>query len=415
MKKKILSLFIIFDILVFIYLFGFYGIDKLNNNINGFINSNKYLAGFIYNDLDNVNGNGNLISDSDAIDLKNSKDIITGSELSFDTRNYPYYGFLTDNEKSLYKQIYANASAINKTFVVVKDIDKSNVNNVMESLYYDHPELFWLGNSYTYKYTKDGNVVQVSLSFNDTANNIESSKSKFESKANDILSKANTLSNNYEKEKYVHNALVSSVSYNEKSSLNQSAYSAIVNGSTVCAGYARAFQYLLIKLNIPCYYVVGNASGDHAWNIVKLGSGYYNVDVTWDYSSKSKYTYFNRTDSDFNSSHIRQGKSVKLPSCNATTYRGLEDKVVSNSKVDSNSSNKVDSNVTNNNIDNNNNNVNNDSNVSSNVDSSINDGNKFFIYYYKDSDGNNDITNDADTDALVDDKSSVDDEVNEEN
>ena len=38
---------------------------------------------------------------------------------------------------------------------------------------------------------------------------------------------------------------------------NQTAYSALVNGSTVCAGYSKAFQLLMTKLGIPTYYVVG--------------------------------------------------------------------------------------------------------------------------------------------------------------
>ena len=68
---------------------------------------------------------------------------------------------------------------------------------------------------------------------------------------------------------------------------------AIVNKKTVCAGYAKAFQLLLTKLNIPCYYIVGFAKEAHAWNIVKL-DGYYNVDLTWD-DAKEQYKYFNKT------------------------------------------------------------------------------------------------------------------------
>ena len=51
----------------------------------------------------------------------------------------------------------------------------------------------------------------------------------------------------------------------------------------VCAGYARAVQYLLERLGIPCIYVEGNTIGSsegHAWNIVQIGGQYYYVDAT---------------------------------------------------------------------------------------------------------------------------------------
>ena len=104
--------------------------------------------------------------------------------------------------------------------------------------------------------------------------------------------------------------------------LNQSAYSALVNGKTVCAGYSRAFQYIMNKLNITTYYVTGKSQGEsHAWNIVKLGNGYYNIDLTWDDGKIITYNYFNKTDYEFSKTHERSEKSINLPSCNATTYK----------------------------------------------------------------------------------------------
>lgn len=111
------------------------------------------------------------------------------------------------------------------------------------------------------------------------------------------------------------------MTYDLTADMNQSAYSALVNGKSVCAGYARAYQYLLQQLGIPCYYCTGYSGGDHAWNIVKLEDGYYNVDVTWDDAAAIRYDYFNKTDADFASTHVRQNLSVYLPACNGTAYR----------------------------------------------------------------------------------------------
>ena len=106
--------------------------------------------------------------------------------------------------------------------------------------------------------------------------------------------------------------------------MNQSAYSALVNGKTVCAGYARAFQYLLGQLGIPCYYCTGFAGENHAWNIVALEDGYYNVDTTWDDTGDGTYDYFNKTDDDYAGDHIRRELSVYLPPCDGQAFRNLE-------------------------------------------------------------------------------------------
>ena len=72
---------------------------------------------------------------------------------------------------------------------------------------------------------------------------------------------------------------------------------------------------MMQQLGIPCYYCTGYAGEDHAWNIVKLDGAYYNVDVTWDDTEDSNYNYFNKSDSEYASTHRRTGLSVYLPAC----------------------------------------------------------------------------------------------------
>ena len=113
-----------------------------------------------------------------------------------------------------------------------------------------------------------------------TANDLDASKAEFEAAAKKITDETYGSYSDYDKEKIVHDTLISRVKYDRNAPMNQSAYSALVYGRTVCAGYARAFQYVLHQLDIPCYYVTGFAGENHAWNIVKLSDGYYNVDST---------------------------------------------------------------------------------------------------------------------------------------
>lgn len=277
------------------------------------------------NGYQQVQENREQIDDEAAKELQNQIGVgYTGDGLEFDSVRYPYYAMLDDVGKHIYRQIYANANEIYATFSPVEQITSDQLSQVFSAVYNDHPELFWLETAYSCKYLSDGRCVEIDLKFNRTAQNMDGAKAGFEENASQIISEARNLSSDYEKEKFVHDKLIERVSYHLGAEMNQSAYSALVNGQTVCAGYARAFQYLLQQLDIPCYYCTGYAGEAHAWNIVALDDGYYNVDATWDDSGGGRYDYFNKTDMDYASTHIRQELSVYLPPCNGSIYRNLE-------------------------------------------------------------------------------------------
>lgn len=249
----------------------------------------------------------------------------TGEMLVFDQNFYPYYHMLQGTERELYRQIYANAFSVIDRFKPCEEIYSTQINRVMEAVFHDNPVLFWVDTAYTCKYDSDGKCVEIGLQFNSTSKKLEQSQTTFYEKAEAILSVARTLQSDYEKEKYVHDKLLAKVTYDADADLNQSAYSALVTGKTVCAGYARAFQYLMQQLEIPCFYCGGYSGENHAWNIVNLYGDYYNVDATWDDTSPYTYDYFNKTDADFAGTHVRRSMSVNLPACNGTLYGGLEE------------------------------------------------------------------------------------------
>jgi hypothetical protein len=314
-------------------IFNPYSIKLIANSINKIATSDGIT---ISNDnIELTKSKGDLISDKEAKELKDSK--LTGEEYNFNTTYYPYYGMLSDNEKKLYKQVYVHMLKVKDSFVPYIDVNITEVKRTFEAIYNDHPEIFWVDTTYTYKYTKDNKCVQIDLTYNDTALDLEKHKKIFNTEVNRIIKNAKKYKTNYEREKYVHDVLVTSIKYDKTATMNQSAYSALINKNTICAGYARAFQYILMKLGIPTYYVVGTSTVNHAWNMVKLDDGYYNVDLTWDNSDLTRYKYFNKTDSDFSSSHKRTGLSLGLPSCNAYTYRNI----VNNKNVDKTSNIKT--------------------------------------------------------------------------
>ena len=246
----------------------------------------------------------------------------TGEGLAFDGELYPYYAMLEEDMRRLYAQIYANAMELGRTFSPVVTVNVDQLRTVFEAVYNDHPELFWLETGYSCKYLKNGKCVEITLKYNATAENLDTARADFEAAAGSILSGVENLGSSREKERQVHDSLMEMAEYVLDAPMNQSAYSALVEGRSVCAGYARAFQYLMQQLGIPCYYCTGFAGEDHAWNIIKLDGNYYNVDVTWDDTDPATYDFFNKSDQEFASSHRRTGLAVYLPACLAEGTSG---------------------------------------------------------------------------------------------
>ncbi|MBP3196912.1 MAG: hypothetical protein J6N21_07890 [Butyrivibrio sp.] len=251
----------------------------------------------------------------------------TGENETFDPLFYPYYNILNDKGKRLYKQIYANAIALNESFLPVEDATGKEWNTAMFSVIYDHPELFWVDASLYKQYDYNGNVIRLDFYYFDELPDIPAARQVFEAKAEEMIQGAKDLGSDFEKEKYIHDLLDNKLTY-DWGDLNQSAYSAIVYDTTVCAGYSKGFQYLMQKLQVPTYTCVGWGGfgllfgGMHGWNIIKLDSDYYNVDCTWDDDEPISYEYFNLSDDD-NYMHTRMFNSVYLPPCNGGKYSGL--------------------------------------------------------------------------------------------
>lgn len=247
-----------------------------------------------------------------------------GEDYQFDELFYPFYYMLNSAQQSLYRQIYANAMEVKASFAPAKTITVDLVKDTFEAVVNDHPELFYLQTGYSVKYTQTGRVVEIALSYYTFTNDLSQAKDLFDSSAESIVQMAKNTASVYDKERFVHNALISLAEYDDSAKWGQSAYGVLVDRASVCAGYARAFQYIMQRLGVPCYYCTGFSGESHAWNIIQIGDGFLNVDVTWDDTIPATYDFFNCTDEMYAGTHIRKGLSVNLPPCGASEYAGLE-------------------------------------------------------------------------------------------
>lgn len=272
--------------------------------------------------LEEPSGSGTYISSSEASEQYKDETEDTGkiTEYVFPEEMYPYRAMLTADQQSAYDRIYTSAMMCVQECRLYEGVSKDGIGDVMLAIYNDHPELFWISKKYSYKYSDSGRVISVKINFNETINDLNKALNNFNREANAIIEEASRLEGDEAKERYVYNAIIDSVEPVKEAQLNQSAYSAIVNKESVCAGYSRAFQYIMQKLDIPCYFCSGYANGgNHAWNIVKIDGEYYNVDISWDDELGMKddgtYRYYNVKDDRFSLRHTRRDLSILLPKC----------------------------------------------------------------------------------------------------
>lgn len=188
----------------------------------------------------------------------------------------------------------------------------------------DYPEIFWTRSvSGIYSSSSDSCFCS-QLSYNDYANDLATNKAAFKAAADAIMQNLPSGSD-YQKELYLHDALVNRITYNYEMAQEQNAYTAIVDGEAVCAGYAHAFQYMLMRAGIESYYVTGTGNGgSHAWNLVKIGGQWYFADISFDDPAGDQpslfYAYFNITTAMLEEDHTIGGlpDNVPIEPCTAT-------------------------------------------------------------------------------------------------
>ncbi len=146
----------------------------------------------------------------------------------------------------------------------------------------------------------------------------------------DLVEQSKAYKTDFEKEKFFHDYLVSTIEYNACDSFGdgQTPYGALILKQCVCNGYASSFELLMNLAGITCTYVIGLGNGgSHAWNQVLMGGAWYNVDVTWDDPvpddpGRVRYDYLNVNDEAFSRSH--KAESDFVATCFATEYNAMK-------------------------------------------------------------------------------------------
>lgn len=209
--------------------------------------------------------------------------------------------------------------------------------SAIEAYMYDNPEIFYLNPNKMYlnveTITRGNNISynafidcgdQGSYLSNEFSSNqqINQAISELQEIRNKVLQ--NKTGNTYDDIKMVHDYIINNTEYDTTISKPNiyNIYGTLVNKQAVCEGYAKTFKYMMDGLGIPCTLTIGtgtNSDGkteNHAWNYVKVQEKWYAIDTTWDdpisttgwVSESSKYRYFLKGSSNFESDHTPSGQ-----------------------------------------------------------------------------------------------------------
>lgn len=181
--------------------------------------------------------------------------------------------------------------------VFPEEQDPDNIFDFMFMFRYAHPQFYFLENRVGYSYTYIGDKyvyfphIRVFDKFQDGTVR-EAVTDEFTDKVDRWVTEIQKGTRPEAKEKIAYDLICNNTEYGAND-YDQSAYSMVCLGETVCAGYAATLQMVLNAAGVDAIEVTGS---NHAWNLANIHGIWYEIDATWgDQDSWIEYTYYNKS------------------------------------------------------------------------------------------------------------------------
>jgi len=144
----------------------------------------------------------------------------------------------------------------------------------------DHPELFFLHDSFTY-YTSSTNIVtKICPEYSSNGSDMKARTAWFNAEVDEIASYANQSTSQLGKLMLVNDYFCANYTYDYSYS-NYSPELFFRDKTGVCQAYTMAYKAVLDRLGITSTSVYSKEM-NHVWNLVYLDGSWYHIDVTWD-------------------------------------------------------------------------------------------------------------------------------------
>ena len=206
-------------------------------------------------------------------------------------KSYYYYNRLSENEKYVYSALIRAIANLEKK--VILDLSEINseeftkvVSKAINSLFADHPEVFYLKRTYSAGIQKslldEKYYLELDYKVKDKIE-LDEKIADMEMAINKIVSKANK-SDIFVNESIIHDEIIKTIKYDytkDEDADTHNSYSALVGKKAVCDGITKALQLVLDRLDIESLLVTGQVKeGNHAWCLVNIEDEWFNLDAT---------------------------------------------------------------------------------------------------------------------------------------
>ncbi len=220
-----------------------------------------------------------------SIDNEVDVDAYKSPILEDDSSALHHYETLESSNQGIYECFY-DAIVNLETKVIISSKFEDQIINVVECITNDHPELFYLEN-YTIGITNDGKKAVIEFSYNKTKEEIEGLNDQLELEIGKFKNTIPTNSSDVAIASAAYYFIIDRLTYDLESEDNQTILSSLIMDTTVCAGYARGYQYLLESMGMEVSYILVDdyekeeGALTHAINMVNIDDDYFYVDTTW--------------------------------------------------------------------------------------------------------------------------------------
>lgn len=207
---------------------------------------------------------------------------LAGPDMPTETFYYAFTTLATQEEQQLYREIFNSLVNLEEE-TELSVLDTGLLEHVFACVMADHPEIFYVDGYTSTVYRLGNDISRITFSGDYTLEReeIEDRCPALEAVLKKWLEGVPE-GNDYEKVKYLYDYLITHTEYKLGCEDSQNICSVLLDGISVCQGYAKTFQLLCQRLHIPAYLVTGTTGGQgHAWNLVFVDGQWCYMDPTW--------------------------------------------------------------------------------------------------------------------------------------
>jgi hypothetical protein len=215
-----------------------------------------------------------------------------------------YYAHLPKEERAAYEAMYAGFLRMDKVIRIPR-LPGEALSRIFFQVRLDNPMIFYV-TSFSYRYGLEATHAELLPVYLFEKSRILEHKKAIEARVNRLIRPMQGKSEE-ERERFIHDFICDHVRYDKlEKPYSHEVIGPLTNGVGVCEGIAKTVKLLCDGLGLDCIVVICDADRAngvkyrHAWNEVKLGGGWYHLDVTFDLSlcacGIKRYDYYNLSD-----------------------------------------------------------------------------------------------------------------------